>query len=362
MRPLFACVLFAIHQHFTYAQQAAPESAEVLPEVVFQDGSTFRYETDFRTWSDASGNFSVSAKFDRFLQDGTVRLRRQNNEKLINVKIEILAPADRELLERIRKQIDAVLIDKKEKAAFAELTAGWEEAISARYDYLKEMHDVYADKDPTEAERQQRLLAINEKYKKLPEVTVQVVMLVKEVPKIKDFERNGATLLHRILPGVRAAKYPFFHEKHSFFNRPINPGYPETYQYQHTRREYLPLLKKQLTKKNPISVGDLVLVALSIQPSSYTGDGGFHDSEINANPLVGLKKFKLLRTSVHEYLWSYSPEEKTYSPPFEDLRKWIFIWPKHRRAKVLTTEQKALLPELDAYFERLTAKYGLEFY
>ena len=84
------------------AQQTTPESlAEVKPEVVFQDGST--YDNDLRVWKTATGEFTVIAKLDSFLNAEVVRLIRKDTGKVVDVGISILAPDDQELLKKIRK-------------------------------------------------------------------------------------------------------------------------------------------------------------------------------------------------------------------------------------------------------------------
>ena len=332
MRSITICLLLWLTLNLANAQHTRPESlAEVKPEIVFQDGSTFKYDTDFRTWSEASGNFSVSAKFDRFLGEGTVRLRREDNEKLINVKIEILAPDDRALLERIRKQIDAVLIDKKEKEAFAVLTEGWEEAISARYKYLTEMHEVYADEEATEAVKQQRLLAINEKYKKSPRVLVHVAMLVKEVRLKRGNHFGFMVRMYTNLVCAEAAKYSMLQKNQA------NGIYTEHYHFRQSSSE-LARFTKELNTKRPIVVGDLVRVGMFLHP---VPDKGLYYThwKTTANPVKGLKEFQ--GTDLNWEGYKQMP----------DLANWAFITPDNipspnesLTAKVLTDEQKNYCP------------------
>ena len=85
-----------------------------LEPVTFEDLPFTEYDLDFREWSDASGKFSVIGKFDG-LGDGSVWIIRKDNQKRIEVKIEILAPDDAELVKHIKenmKSVQQIYIDK----------------------------------------------------------------------------------------------------------------------------------------------------------------------------------------------------------------------------------------------------------
>ena len=89
---------------------ALETSANIIAQddgkLLFADGGRHKYSTEYREWRDASGNFAVIAKFDRFLPADHVRLIRKNEDKPADVKIEILSPQDQELLNQIRKLIE----------------------------------------------------------------------------------------------------------------------------------------------------------------------------------------------------------------------------------------------------------------
>ena len=363
MRSITICLVLGLTLNLVSAQQTTPESlAEVKPEIVFQDGSTFKYDTDFRTWSDASGNFSMSAKFDRFLSDGTVRLRREDNEKLINVKIEILAPDDRELLEKIRKQIDEIvskreqiILAKREMASMAFLTDGWEEAVSQRRKYLSEMHEVYADDKLSEPQKQQRLLEINERFRKKPSVDIQVAMLVKTPASYVSITRvdqaDLTCVMGRVLSGVEAANYPFLRKRN------FTEQFRERYFWRSIDVDVdLQEFTKQVDMRNRISVGDIVLVPVRLHAVSVLGDGvrGINNwscIEVAANPSGGLAKFEKLDLG-----------SRKQQAEFPDLAMWQFHFPPFSAAKRLRTKHRELLTKLDAYFAMLTEKYGLEVY
>ena len=258
-----------------------------------------------------------------------------------------------ESLAEVKPEIDAVLIDKKEKEAFALLTEGWEEAISTRYNYLKEMHEVYDDDNASELNKQQRLLAINEKYKKSPAVIVRVAMLAKEVSV-----SSRGSQIWRVFSGPEAAKYPF-----STVDLSQN-GFLETYIW----KGGIAGSKEELSKKRPAVVGDLVLTGVSMHPISTMSPKlrGSDYLNVPANPVKDLEKFKgfkMKRDTVRDKV----------DTGFPDLAQWSLYVPNHFTyagkkeellVKVLTDEEKELLStlRLDAYFEMLTEKYGLEVY
>lgn len=63
----------------------------------------------FRQWQDASGKFSVSARFVS-LRDNVVSLRRQDNDKVITIPVEKLCDADKQWL-RERHEKSGIKVD-----------------------------------------------------------------------------------------------------------------------------------------------------------------------------------------------------------------------------------------------------------
>lgn len=352
MRLLLFCVLVAITLHITHAQQTTPESmGEVKPEIVFQDGSTFKYDTEFRTWSDVSGNFLVVARFDRFLPNEMVRLRREQSNSRIDVKIETLAPDDRVLLDRVSKQIDAVLVDKEKRAAIAavtagweELTAGWEEAVSQRHKYLSEMHEVYANDVLSNVDKQIEYIAISKRWEKAPPVRVSVVSIVKEI----NYRVNGGmgggigSSVHgvRILKGVRAVE--------SALVSSLSPDYSQRFPYRlvgpltnSTQKFHNENLEKEVSEKSPCSEGDFFAGMFFIKPVSNNrkGSRGIDDF----HPVKGLA-----RSKTREDLAGC-----------KDVKFWHIESDKTGRGQVLTPEQKEMLPRLQKFFNELQQEYGV---
>jgi len=89
------------------SSEAATDSKGKLAPISFEDLPFSEYDLDFREWSDATGKFSVVGRFEGF-GNGTVLLVRKDNGKEVEVKIELLAQPDVELLESIKKNIKTV--------------------------------------------------------------------------------------------------------------------------------------------------------------------------------------------------------------------------------------------------------------
>ena len=92
--------------------------------ILFENGSSYAYDREFREWRDRTGNYSVIAKFDRFLPSDQVRLIRKDTEKRLDIKIEILSPDDQKLLADIRKHLEQLAVNKTEREFIEALTSG----------------------------------------------------------------------------------------------------------------------------------------------------------------------------------------------------------------------------------------------
>lgn len=93
------------------------------------------------------------------------------------------------------------------------------------------------------------------------------------------------------------------------------------------------MFEKQINKKYPVSVGDIILLHLECHPNF---------SDLGFEPIKNLKSFETRKLS-----------------SFSDLQRLGFRQ-SVTRVKALTPEQRALLPKLDLFFDELTEKYGLE--
>jgi len=106
----------------TSSEEDASVTGEALAPVTFEDLPFTEYDLDFREWSDATGKFSVIGKFDG-LGDGSIWIIRKDNQKRIEVKIEILAPDDAELVKHIKenmKSVEEIQLQREAKEVFAD--------------------------------------------------------------------------------------------------------------------------------------------------------------------------------------------------------------------------------------------------
>jgi len=130
------------------------------PSLPSLDGLPFtEHDLGFRKWSDATGKFSVVGRFEGF-GNGTVLLARQDNRKQVEVKIELLAAPEIELLTHLKKNMNVVEQIRIEQDAGA-IYANTEQIIkrlSGLRVALEQM--VHDDKltDSSKAEKRESLL------------------------------------------------------------------------------------------------------------------------------------------------------------------------------------------------------------
>ncbi len=246
MRKFFLYLLFACTHACGFTQEVKLEiPVELKPEVLLGDGSTYNYQTDFRKWSDASGKFSVVARFDRLLAEGMVRFRREGTNERIEVKADVLSANDRRLVYWFSTHLVQVEESKKAAKFFAQFTQGWKWVLTSRELYLDELNSVYCDADSDEFERLKRIRAINNKWQEKPPVKVNFV-----------FRVHHRDLARKLFYGPLEWKVPF--------NNTLGRGYSPDRQY----------FLKFLAGKNPLSkiLGETQITTNSSQENVAEGD------------------------------------------------------------------------------------------
>ncbi len=175
---LTTMVLFA-----TCTQCIAQTDEDEGNKIVFQDGST--YDNDFRVWSTAEGEFTVVAKFDSFLNAEVVRLIRKDTGKVIDVRISILAPDDRELLEKIRKDVALKLLPPSKEASLERYKLGIEELFRLEKEHRAKTSAINDAEDLLSVKKESKLEAAEKVYKrKLASVEINLHLLIEDVKDI----------------------------------------------------------------------------------------------------------------------------------------------------------------------------------
>lgn len=135
-------------------QEGTPPTLPSFDDLPFSED-----DLDFRKWSDATGKFSVLGRFEGF-GNGTVLLVRKDNGKQVEVKIELLAAPEVELLNDLKKNMNVVEQLRIGRDA-REIYADTEQTIKRLSDLrvaLEQM--VHDDKltDSSKAEKRESLL------------------------------------------------------------------------------------------------------------------------------------------------------------------------------------------------------------
>lgn len=144
MKPLSLALLSLVLIVPTTAQgQEDNDDARIL----FADGTSYSYDEEFREWRDKTGDYSVIARFDRFLPSDQVRLIRKDTEKRLDIKIEILSPDDQKFLADIRKHLEQLAVNKKEREFFEALTSGPKKILAEAKKIARRWGDDYKEVD-----------------------------------------------------------------------------------------------------------------------------------------------------------------------------------------------------------------------
>jgi len=152
-------------------------------KIVFQDGST--YDNDFRVWSTAEGEFTVVAKFDSFLDAEVVRLIRKDTGKVIDVRISILAPDDRELLKKIRKDIALKMLPNSKEASLEKYKLGIEKVFRLEKEYREKTSAINTSQGLLTVQKDRKLKAAKNAYERaLDGVKINIHVLIDDVKEI----------------------------------------------------------------------------------------------------------------------------------------------------------------------------------
>ena len=164
---------------------AAPADEPLLNQKVeFSTNET--YDFKYRMWTDFLGEYNVEAKFDRFLPDGMVRLRRVETEEPIDIKIKKLSKLDQTVLDRIRESTEEMDPAGEKARALRHFTRGLDKFVQAVLQYRKEREKlgVYFKDHPelTTYERKKKSDKVIEEYwKKVKGIKVNWHVKVTDV-------------------------------------------------------------------------------------------------------------------------------------------------------------------------------------
>lgn len=149
---MFRVITFLVSTFLPFGVTCHSQEKPVLKTTAELD-----YDLDYRMWYDKNGTFSAVAKFDGFRGEDTVRLRRKDNDKVIEVNIEILSPNDQELLERIRRDIELNAISKAQRNILRQFHLGFEKLVAARKRFGEEVEKIKNNESLLAAVRKRKL-------------------------------------------------------------------------------------------------------------------------------------------------------------------------------------------------------------